>query len=420
MKKFYLSYPWLILLLIFVTVFLVYFQFSKVITSSDSRWSVHTAQSIVKQGNTRIEQYTDPLEKTDSTIILDKIDNYSYSVYPIGASLLAVPFVFGLDKIGYNVIANYFRVELLVASVIVALTALFIYLIARLFLGISWSLLLTFILAFCTSAWSTASRALWQHGPSMLALSITLYLLVRAYRNPRWAQFASIPLAFAFVCRPTNSLSVLLLSLFVLIQFRRYFLAYLLWSLVVAIPFVAFNFSVYHNLLSPYYRGSGVGSGFSIATFPEALAGTVVSPSRGLFIFTPILLFSIWGFFLKWRSRQIQLLDHFLVAIIVLHWVTVSFWVVWWAGHSYGPRIFSDVIPYFVYFLIPVLERLSKTLNRYKIVFSTIFAIALVISFFIHYRGATNFEVYQWNVNPPTDVSLRVWDWRDPQFLRGL
>ena len=50
---------------------------------------------------------------------------------------------------------------MLIASIIVALASAVMYLIARQFLAPLQSILLALIFAFCTPAWSTASRALW-------------------------------------------------------------------------------------------------------------------------------------------------------------------------------------------------------------------------------------------------------------------
>jgi len=44
------------------------------------------------------------------------------------------------------------------------------------------------------------------------------------------------------------------------------------------------------------------------------------------------------------------------------------------------------------------------------------------ISFTIHFRGAHRRSAWDWN-SQPVDVDVdptRIWDWRDPQFLRGL
>jgi hypothetical protein len=410
----------LILFLVFLVVFICHYRLSPTITSFDSRWSVHTARSILKEGNTDLDEYYYLFEK-NLDYSISRINGHYYTIYPIGASLLALPFVTLLDSAGIDVINNEGSVQLLVASFIVGLTAVFIYLIGKLSLRREYAMLLTFIFAFCTSAWSTASRALWQHGPSMLMLSITLYLLLLARQKPYLAQYASLPLAFAYICRPTNSLSVILLTLFVLLEYRRYFVRYLLWSALLAIPFILFNFSVYHSLLSPYYNGAE-GLGFSFATFGEGLGGTLLSPSRGLFIYSPVLLFSIWGIVLKLRQRPVEKLAYFLAGIILLHWFTISIWRMWWAGHSYGPRIFSDMIPYLIYFMIPVLQKLETLKKPLKPVLIPLFGVLIALSFLINLRGAVSNEVYYWDWQP-NEVDQhpeRLWDWNDAQFLRGL
>jgi len=404
-----------ILLFIFFGVFISHF-FSKNITSFDSRWSIHTVMSIIKTGDTNLDEYQEMIEK-EKYYAVENIDGHYYSIFPIGASVMAIPIVFVIDKTIDNVIGNHRKVELLIASLIVACTAVFIYLLACLFLNRKYSLLVTFIFAFCTPAWSTASRALWQHGPSMLMLTITLYLILLAKNKPRLIQFASIPLAFSYVVRPMNSISIFLVSLFVLIRYRQYFLRYLIWAMTIAIPFVLFNFKVYHSLLSSYYLPQRIGSN---PHFFEALAGNLISPARGLFIFSPVLLFSIYGAVLKIRNKEFATLDYFLLGIIFLHWIAISSFRHWWAGHSFGPRLFSDMVPYFIYFLIPTIDAISKLTNIKKTIFSYVSLCLVLISFSIHFRGANNWDVYVWNAKPVNvDVKpARVWDWHDIQFLR--
>lgn len=408
---------YVILLLIFFAVFISH-VLSDNITSFDSRWSIHTVMSIIKTGDTNLDEYQEMIEK-EKYYAVENIDGHSYSMFPIGASIIAVPFVYIFDAIDINVIKKHPKVELFVASFVIALAAVFIYLIARLFIDKKSSFWVSFIFAFCTPAWSTASRALWQHGPSMLMLTITLYLILLARKKPWLIQFASIPLAFSYVVRPTNAIPVFLLSLYVLIQYRKYFLRYLIWAVSIVIPFLLFNFAIYHSFLSPYYLPQRIASN---PHFFEALAGNLISPARGLFIFSPVLLFSIYGVVLKIRNKEFATLDYFLLGIIFLHWIAISSFRHWWAGHSFGPRLFSDMVPYFVYFLVPIIAEISKLKGTRKVIFSSGFFCLILVSFFIHYRGANNWDVYVWNAEPVNvDVKpARVWDWQDIQFLRGL
>jgi hypothetical protein len=93
----------------------------------------------------------------------------------------------------------------------------------------------------------------------------------------------------------------------------------------------------------------------------------------------------------------------------------------WWGGHSYGPRLFSDMAPYLCYLLMPALPALSLERRR-PIVWSTAFALCLLFSVFVNYRGAVAPEVYAWNAAPVEidEQPARLWDWHDAQFLRGL
>ncbi|MDD4972557.1 MAG: hypothetical protein PHT07_24260 [Paludibacter sp.] len=461
-KAFFIN-PKTILAEIFLVVFIGQLL-SPVITSFDSRWSIHTAVSIISEGNTNLDEYKSQIEE-QKYYAIRIVDGHYYTMYPVGASTIAVPFVYAFDKTlsltstvipSYrkytklekantawwqlnpdNVISHFGYVEKLVASVVVALNAVFIFLIASLFLKRRYSLLIVFIFAFCTSAWSTAGRALWQHGPSMLMLSIALYLILLANKRPGLVQYVSLPLAFAYVIRPTNIISVVLLTIFILVQYRSCFLKYIAWSLPIALPFIYFNFNVWHSFLPPYYLPSSTMSyNYTPLTpvFYETLVGNLISPNRGLFVFTPIFLFCLYGTFLKIKNKQIIKLDYFLIAIVFFHWITISTIPMW--GDQFGPRLFTDMIPYFIYFLLPIMEQISGSLSlkhflnngipalqkASRLGLLSIFSLFIGASFFINLRGATDWNVYRWNAEP---VSLqydpgRIWDWHDLQFLRGL
>ncbi len=160
----------------------------------------------------------------------------------------------------------------IIASIIVALTAVVIFLIARLSLPVKQSLLAAFIFAFCTSAWSTASRALWQHGPSMLMLSISLFLILLSRQKPALIQYASIPLAYSFVIRPTNAISVVLLTAFVIIVQRKFLFRYFLWSLIIAFPFFLINSLDFLNLFIPIRISILSQHKYRIGKFPDTFA----------------------------------------------------------------------------------------------------------------------------------------------------
>jgi hypothetical protein len=411
MRRWHRAIPLAIVVLVFAA------HFGGIITSYDSRWSIPTARSIVREGNTDLEEYRARAEADPGSLYaLDTVGGRYYAGSPIGVSLVAVPVVLVLEATGSRMPDG--KAEKLVASLVTALTALVLYVIARHALSVPRALLLTFVFAFCTPAWSVAARGLWQHGPSMLMLTLALWALVSAERRPWVVQYASLPLAFAFVVRPTNAIPIALLSLVVLARHRRYFVRYVLWALPVAIAFLSYNFAVYHTWHSWYYSPKRVGHG---ALLWEALAGNLVSPNRGLFVFSPILLLALYGAWLKLRCER-SLLDAALAAVVVLHWLLISSHLPWNGGHTYGNRLFADVIPYFMYFLIPVVAALpdSRHLDR-RPALAAAFVLLVVVSVTIHYRGAYRRVAWDWN-SAPVDIDVdpsRIWDWRDLQFLRA-
>jgi hypothetical protein len=212
---------------------------------------------------------------------------------------------------------------------------------------------------------------------------------------------------------------VVICALFILGYYRRWFGRFLLWAMVIAVPFVWYSLTVYHAILPLYYRGF---IGLSGATFFQALIGQLVSPSRGLLIFSPILILAPIGVALKIRQRRWQRLDGLVIGIIVLHWLVISLWWNWWAGVSYGPRIWSDMLPYLIYFSIPALAMLSALRGARRAAGMSGVAVILAFSVFVHYRGSNAPEVMDWTGSPaPIDAyPQRVWDWRDPQWLYGI
>lgn len=417
-----------LIILIFLLVVVTHFD-SGNITSFDSRWSIHLAMSLIQEGNFDLDEYSHLVESHRYYAVV-KTDGHLHSFYPVATPLLATPFVYFLYKL-LNRMVNFdlaehvnqsfaAGVELLIAGIFVAFATVFIYLISYRLTGKKrYALLFVFLFAYCTSAWSTASRALWQHGPSMLMLSISLYLILLSKSRPFLIQFVSIPLACSYAIRPTNSLSVLFITIYVLICYRRYFIPYLLWASTIAVPFLLYNWSVYKSILPPYYLL--IFHSEATPYFWEAMGGTLFSPARGLFVYSPFFLLIFYGIAVKISNKQFGALDCTLITIIAAHWIAISSFEVWWGGHSFGPRYFADFIPYLIYFLIPAVTPLSHWSGWKQKAGYCIFGTLIAISFYIHYQGATNWEAVAWNWKP-NNIDLnpeRLWDWDDMPFMRN-
>jgi len=435
----------------------VVYAVSPVATPFDSRWSVPTDISILDHGDTDLNEYLPLIERqrfygiecvsaTGRKFPIHSAeecpDGKYYAFHPVAVPVLALPAVAALrgatqllgpvldplaDRMPTpterallrgDLVSSSAAVELLVASLIVAIAVAVFYLVARECLDRTRAIVLALLFAFCTPAWSLASRALWQHGPSMLLLILALLLLLRADRNPRMVSYLGGLLALAFFVRPTNAVPILAFTVFVVIYHRERSIGYLLGAAAITVAFCAYNLSVYRSLLAPYWSLTAPHAPHSsfYSTFLEALPGNLISPGRGLLVYVPLTVLALIGMALPPRSERERRLRPFLVAVIAVHWVLVSSAGEWIAGHAYGPRYMTDIVPFLFFFLAQVIARVEWRPSA--------ISVALVLlagaSLWFQYLGAWRWEVWEWN-STPTDVNLtqeRVWDWSDPPFLR--
>src|SRR5690606_23020586 len=109
---------------------------------------------------------------------------------------------------------------------------------------------------FCTPAWSTASRGLWQHGPTILLFATALLLLVRAEDRPGRAALAAIPLGLALAVRPTNLFPSLILTAYVAVRHRGELLRWVAFGGLAIAAVAAVHLATYGLLVPPYYLPS--------------------------------------------------------------------------------------------------------------------------------------------------------------------
>jgi hypothetical protein len=437
-------------LLLFLGVYL-FSGLSRVATSGDSRWSVYIAMSLWNHADTNLDEYPDAIRSNDEYALecvasdgqvrthVPVCEGHWYNSYPVGGPVLETPLVIAAVEVlraarpllalfhSSNKTINGFLhadydaahalIEEEAASFLLAASAVMMYFIALRFLPVARSVWLALLFALATSAYSVAGRALWQHTPSMLLLTIIIYMLLRAEEEPALAAWVGLPVALAYTVRPTDSLFVLIFTAYVAVRHRRYLIGYLLAAVPVAVAFLAYNESIYHAILSPYYRTPL--DGFLPANwkrFGIGLAGNLISPSRGLFIYTPVFLFAVWSML---RRKWFAPLAPWLAGLCLVHWIAVSSYVAnWWAGQCYGPRFFTDLTPIFALFLIPYFKDWTGISRSVRVAFLTL----ALIGFAMHLRGGWSGAVYEWNITPD-DIDhdpARNWDWSDPPFLRGL
>jgi len=152
------------------------------------------------------------------------------------------------------------------------------------------------------------------------------------------------------------------------------------------------------------------------------LAGHLVSPNRGLFVFSPILLLALVGMIVQVRRRTIDALDIAVLVVLGAYFVAISLAGQWWAGHSFGPRFTTDVLPLLAYFAMPAVLAIVESLPRARVANLAIVALLAAWSLFAHFRAATTWDVWAWNGTPVSidERPERAWDWSDLQILRRI
>jgi hypothetical protein len=210
-----------------------------------------------------------------------------------------------------------------------------------------------------------------------------------------------------------------ILSLYVLLYYRSWVPKYVAWLLLIAIPWILYNLSIYGTPLPPYY----VGEAFNRQThFVEGLLGNLFSPSRGLLVFSPVLLFAVSGFVVALRSAEQRPLAIALALIVVGHMTIVGAASMWWAGHAFGPRFTTDIVPILVYFTAFNFRLPETAPICLRCVVCSYIILFAIVGIVIHAQGAIRYATWQWNYIPDgiDQNPSRTWDWTDPQFMRGF
>jgi hypothetical protein len=397
---------------------------------TDSRLTVHTALSLTRDGDLDLNEFPTVTALTNRYDLVERRGRLLWA-FPYGAAIVAAPVIAIVDALPGVDPARLrpsdpnqtWKIELPIAGAITAGTTMVIFALAvAMTRSRRTALISSLLFAFATPAWSTASRSLWQHTPSMFLLALSLYLAARSRAEPSVTKWLGLLLGLAFVMRPTNVIPVVVFSVWVLFARRRYVLHFFVGAAIVAIAIVSVNLVVFGSPIHPYFEPGKLGG---TTTFWAGLAGTMVSPSRGLLLYAPIFLAVPIGMVKRARNGW-DALDSAIAMILLLHWLLIASWGNWWGGSTYGPRLFTDVVPLLMYWVIIVTQGLAgssfaKLWRRRRGVVLASTAIVLA-SVFINAQGALVRSTFCWNATPIfiEDAPERVWDWKDPQMFRGI
>jgi hypothetical protein len=145
----------------------------------------------------------------------------------------------------------------------------------------------------------------------------------------------------------------------------------------------------------------------------SGVAGLLFSPTRGLFVFSPFLLFLV----LAWRhlprdraERALTLAMGVAVAIQILLYAKAD----WRSGMSWGPRFMTDLMPMLIWILVPVVAAL-RSVGRAIFLLAVGAAIAIEAVGAFCYTGLSDRAIFADDAGP--QKMRAAWKWPNAPFL---
>lgn len=296
-------------------------------------------------------------------------DGNLYSKKGIGTSLLAAPLYWiALKTPGIGLV----QTTMLLNNMITACTGaiLFLY-VKRLGYSTSTSLTVALLFGLATMAWPY-SKFLFSEPIVAFTLFLATYLLLLFRKDPPSLPLlmgAAISLGMAFATKINNVLMVPFFFLYSmlpssklwstrhLISFKeqpreRLTSALVFISLVLAtlIPTCLYNLFRYGNIFQSGYHPLETFS----APLGEGLYGLLLSPGRGLFFYSPVLLLSIVSLPAFFKRHPIE--AALGLSVFVSYCLLFAKWHMWSGGLGWGPRFLVPTIPFLMPWLAPAVE----------------------------------------------------------------
>lgn len=372
--------------------------------------------SILRQGNLDLDEFTWLRRLEPEPYFLRRSPSGHWlSRYPVGVPVIVtplyVPITWWLQSHHIDDDDVRFRLasvvmERIAAATIAATSVVFVFLAAAAMTSTRVAVGVTLAYGLASSTWTVGSQALWQHGLAELGLAGLSFYLMAPIRR-RTAVAAGAFAALGVLARPTMLVFALVALVFVWRERRAQLIPFLSLPVLGAGLLLAYNLRVVNIATGGYQRGT-----FAWPAIDRFL-GLLVSPNRGLFIYTPAAALAIPTLCRPGRAgpRWLAYAPFGVAAYLLLY----SAWIGWWGGHCYGPRFIADALPVIALGAIPVVERLWQSGRGRLLVLALVFWGLLVQAI-----GAYC-DDNSWNALPRSvdRASWRAWDWNDPQILRA-
>ena len=411
---------------------LLYLSNDHVSAIGDTSTVVPTAISLIREGNTDLDEFygdgswwssVPASERQDGlSYFLRRSGGHLYPAHPSGMVPLAVPVVVATKLAGAHLSDPnvHLRIEKLTASGIAGLSlGIFFWLALHLVRPVP-ALVTTAILAVASGMFSTVGQNLWQHDGIILG---SLIVLLLEFRGPgRLGTVAQgLICGTLLACRLTAVTFLVPFGLWVLFRSPRRAFAIVGLAVIAWLPWVAYYVSIYGSAFGPSYATHMAGSNWS-ADLTTRLAGVLVSPGRGLLTYQPWILLAFLGCIPAVRRAA----DHdavgagprgwaaICVAAIVLEIGVVSAWHCWWGGWCWGSRLVMGIVPLCALLCArPIAALIATARGRWLV------AVLAILGALTQLPGVYD-DACRWSIRHADAPEAAIWSWSDAPFLSPL
>lgn len=372
-------------------------SYAPTLHSSDGQAMFATAESLARRGAWDIEQ----IRWMDLQQGSYGLDGLLYSRKGLGQPLLALPLTW------LGLIVPWFgpvTVTVLFGGLITALTAVFIGLILiRLGYTIRVGAMAGLIFGTATLAWPYAKTFFSDPLAGFLLLSTLLALILFSQTSQRkYAALAGLSLGWAVATRYAEGVFLpvygLLFLAYLWPKFKRDgwqhvlpdLFTFSLPILAIGAGLMAFNLSRYGDPLNTGYLPQETFS----AIWWRGIIGQLISPGRGILLYSPILIVTFFGLKPFWQKHKLEMT--LCLAVILIHLLLYGKWFMWHGGFAWGPRFMIPTLPFWVLLMAPALEKLNRTEKRLRASWQFSFYLLWVISLVAQIPGwAIHFNLWQ-------------------------
>lgn len=350
----------------------------------------------------------------------------SVGTFGIGAGLMALP-PLALARLFVGDLRArpglVWSVARFVAAASAAGSAAFVFLAAAGFVTRRRALAVALVYGLGGCVWSIASQTLYQHAPNMLLVSVGVWALSRLDER-RMPELAGAAFGLATWMRPTSLVVVVVVAAWLALARRRALVRFVAGA---ALPLALLAGYQWRWLGAPWETGQSVraasvalhktGSSDPWQTpLAQGAAGLLFSPSRGLFVFSPLFALALPGAVLALRQARWAWLRP--LALSALWLAVIAFkWFDWWGGWTYAYRPIVDVTPLLALLLLPVVDALFARRARLAVA-----GALLAWSVAVQALGAFTFDTEGWNAREGHDIDrpewrARLWSVRDSEIV---